>query len=99
MLSLRCFREMWDLSKSAFHDKKMDVHSKLMRRYDQVPQWWFTCILLTNIVATLFVIEYFKSQLQLPWWAFLLACGLAFFFTLPIGVITATTNQVSLILC
>ncbi|MFS8033930.1 putative oligopeptide transporter, OPT superfamily [Helianthus anomalus] len=64
-----------------------------MRRYNQVPEWWFTCILSTNIVATLFVIEYYKSQLQLPWWAFLLACGLAFFLTLPLAVITATTNQ------
>ncbi|GJU60479.1 putative HVA22-like protein g [Tanacetum coccineum] len=39
-------------------------------------------------------LAYLGCQLQLPWWAFLLACGLAFFFTLLIGVITATTNQV-----
>ncbi|KAJ0440166.1 putative oligopeptide transporter, OPT superfamily [Helianthus annuus] len=88
-----CFRELWELGKSAFEEKNTDVHTKLMRRYNQVPEWWFTCILLTNIVATLFVIEYYKSQLQLPWWAFLLACGLAFFFTLPLAVVTATTNQ------
>ncbi|KAI3813624.1 hypothetical protein L1987_18353 [Smallanthus sonchifolius] len=86
-------RDLWELSKSAFEENNADVHSKLMRRYTQVPEWWFTCILLTNIVATLFVIEFFKSQLQLPWWGFLLACGLAFFFMLPIAVITATTNQ------
>ncbi|KAI7740061.1 hypothetical protein M8C21_022123 [Ambrosia artemisiifolia] len=86
-------RELRELSKSAFKQKNIDVHTKLMRRYNQVPEWWFTCILLTNIVATLFVIEYYKSQLQIPWWAFLLACGLAFFFTLPLAVITATTNQ------
>ncbi|KAI3699359.1 hypothetical protein L2E82_43615 [Cichorium intybus] len=86
-------RELSQLSNSAFQEKKLDVHSRLMRQYKQVPEWWFTCILLTNIVATLFVCEYYKSQLQLPWWAFLLACGLAFFFTLPIGIITATTNQ------
>ncbi|KAI3699360.1 hypothetical protein L2E82_43616 [Cichorium intybus] len=86
-------RELWQLSNSAFQEKKMDVHTKLMRSYNQVPEWWFTCILLTNVIATLFVCEYYKNQLQLPWWAFLLACGLAFFFTLPIGIITATTNQ------
>ncbi|XP_078430058.1 oligopeptide transporter 7-like isoform X2 [Wolffia australiana] len=33
------------------------------------------------------------NQLQLPWWGVLLACAIAFFFTLPIGIITATTNQ------
>ncbi|KAI3502831.1 hypothetical protein L1887_31175 [Cichorium endivia] len=86
-------RELSQLSNSAFQEEKLDVHSRLMRRYNHVPEWWFTCILLTNIVATLFVCEYYKSELQLPWWAFLLACGLAFFFTLPIGIITATTNQ------
>ena len=91
-----CFREIWLLSKSAFSEKKMDIHTKLMRRYKQVPEWWFTCILLVNIMATIFTCQYFKDQLQLPWWGVLLACALALFFTLPIGVITATTNQVQI---
>ncbi|KAM7520080.1 hypothetical protein LguiB_019042 [Lonicera macranthoides] len=86
-------RDLWQLSKSAFQEKKMDVHTKLMRKYKQVPEWWFTCILLVSVAATVFICEYYKKQLQLPWWGVLLACGLAFFFTLPIGVITATTNQ------
>ncbi|XAR57990.1 hypothetical protein NMG60_11026314 [Bertholletia excelsa] len=86
-------RDLWQQTKSAFQEKKMDVHTKLMRRYKQVPEWWFSCILLINIAATIFICEHYKDQLQLPWWAVLLACGLAFFFTLPIGVITATTNQ------
>ncbi|KAK4711737.1 hypothetical protein R3W88_006250 [Solanum pinnatisectum] len=86
-------RDLWHLSKSSIQEKKMDVHTKLMRKYKQVPEWWFTIILLINIAATVFVCEHYKNQLQLPWWGVLLACGLAFFFTLPIGVITATTNQ------
>ncbi|KDP46770.1 hypothetical protein JCGZ_06558 [Jatropha curcas] len=86
-------RSLWHLSKSAFQEKKMDVHTRLMRKYKQVPEWWFLCILLFNIAATIFICEYYNDQLQLPWWGVLLACGLAFFFTLPIGIITATTNQ------
>ncbi|XP_058179767.1 oligopeptide transporter 7-like isoform X1 [Rhododendron vialii] len=86
-------RELWQQSKSAFKEKQMDVHTKLMRKYEQVPEWWFSCILLLNITATVLVCEYCKDQLQLPWWGVLIACGLALFFTLPIGVITATTNQ------
>ncbi|XP_065867602.1 sexual differentiation process protein isp4-like isoform X2 [Euphorbia lathyris] len=35
----------------------------------------------------------FNRQLQLPYWGVLLAISLAFLFTLPIGVIQATTNQ------
>ncbi|CAL5369079.1 unnamed protein product [Camellia sinensis] len=86
-------RELWQQGKSAFQEKKMDVHTKLMRKYKQVPEWWFSCILLMNIASTIFICEYYNDQLQLKWWGVLLACGLALFFTLPIGVITATTNQ------
>lgn len=86
-------KEIWQLSKSAFQENKMDVHTKLMRKYKQVPEWWFMCILFVNIGATIFTCEYYNNQLQLPWWGILLACGLAMFFTLPVGIITATTNQ------
>ncbi|XP_073058093.1 oligopeptide transporter 7-like [Primulina eburnea] len=86
-------RDLWLLSKSAFEEKKMDVHTKLMQKYKQVPEWWFICILLVNILATLLICHYYNDQLQLPWWGFLLACVIAFSFTLPVGVITATTNQ------
>uniref|UniRef100_A0A453QHJ7 Oligopeptide transporter 7 n=1 Tax=Aegilops tauschii subsp. strangulata TaxID=200361 RepID=A0A453QHJ7_AEGTS len=86
-------REILQLSRSAFQGKSVDIHTKLMRRYKQVPEWWFICILVVNIAVTVFACEYYIEQLQLPWWGVLLACGIAFFFTLPIGIITATTNQ------
>lgn len=73
----------------------MDIHTKLMTRYKEAPEWWFWVILVVNIAATIFACEYYKEQLQLPWWGVLLACGIAFIFTLPIGIITAITNQVS----
>ncbi|RWW90492.1 hypothetical protein BHE74_00000438 [Ensete ventricosum] len=86
--------EIWQMSKSAFEEKKMDIHTRLMRRYNQVPQWWFIVILIANIALTISACEYYIDQLQLPWWGVLLACFIAIFFTLPIGIITATTNQV-----
>ncbi|KAL5719026.1 OPT superfamily [Ranunculus cassubicifolius] len=86
-------REIWQQSKSAFKEKNVDIHTKLMSKYKQVPEWWFHVILIGNIALTIFACEYYNEQLQLPWWGVLLACFLAIFFTLPIGVITATTNQ------
>lgn len=86
--------EIWQLSRSAFQDKKMDIHTKLMKRYKQVPEWWFISILIASVAITMFTCEYYIEQLQLPWWGVLLACALAIFFTLPIGIVTATTNQV-----
>ncbi|KAG5249486.1 oligopeptide transporter [Salix suchowensis] len=86
-------REIWEQSMASFQEKTMDIHSRLMRKYTQVPEWWFVCILLVNIALTIFTCEYYKDQLQLPWWGVLLACGIAITFTLPIGIITAITNQ------
>lgn len=86
--------EIWQLSRSAFQDKKMDIHTKLMKRYKHVPEWWFISILIASVAITMFTCEYYIEQLQLPWWGVLLACALAIFSTLPIGIVTATTNQV-----
>ncbi|XP_023534380.1 oligopeptide transporter 7 isoform X1 [Cucurbita pepo subsp. pepo] len=86
-------REIWQQSKSSFQEKTMDIHTKMMSKYKQVPEQWFVLILVANIALTIFACEYYNDQLQLPWWGVLLACGIAIFFTLPIGIITAITNQ------
>ncbi|XP_077234417.1 oligopeptide transporter 7-like [Tasmannia lanceolata] len=86
--------EIWKLNKLAFQERNMDVHMRLMSKYMQVPGSWFVCILCTTIAATIFICEYYNDQLQLRWWGILLACTMAFFFTLPIGIIAATTNQI-----
>ncbi|XP_065867603.1 oligopeptide transporter 1-like isoform X3 [Euphorbia lathyris] len=49
--------------------------------------------LLLHCLMLNFSMEGFNRQLQLPYWGVLLAISLAFLFTLPIGVIQATTNQ------
>lgn len=86
--------DLWKQSKKAFGgSKRMDVHTRLMKRYNSVPMWWFLLLLVVNIACIIFACEYYKETLQLPWWGILLACGIALFFTLPIGIITATTNQ------
>ncbi|KAL2921758.1 Oligopeptide transporter 6 [Bienertia sinuspersici] len=87
-------REIRGQIKGAFDkSRKTDIHTKLMKAYKQVPNWWFHVLLLCNITLTVFTCEYYKETLQLPWWGVLLGCALAFFFTLPVGIIQATTNQ------
>ncbi|KAG2330333.1 hypothetical protein Bca52824_001513 [Brassica carinata] len=68
-------REIWVQSKQSFKEKKIDIHTRLMRS------------------VTIFACEYYIDQLQLPWWGVLLACTVAIIFTLPIGILTAITNQ------
>ncbi|XP_011016561.1 PREDICTED: oligopeptide transporter 1-like, partial [Populus euphratica] len=65
----------------------------MKKNYEAVPQWWFYSLLIIVVALTLLTCEGFGKQLQLPYWGVLLAVGLALMFTLPVGVLAATTNQ------
>ncbi|GAV84882.1 OPT domain-containing protein [Cephalotus follicularis] len=86
-------KDLWPRTKASFEDNFGDVHNRLMKRYEAVPQWWFHILLIIVMGLAMLTCEGFGRQLQLPYWGVLLAIALAFIFTLPIGVITATTAQ------
>lgn len=67
----------------------------MKKNYEAVPQWWFYTLLILVTGLSIFSCEGFGKQLQLPYLGVLLAMALALLFTLPIGVIIATTNQVN----
>ncbi|KAJ8551100.1 hypothetical protein K7X08_000470 [Anisodus acutangulus] len=77
----------------ASSEGKVDVHTRLMRRYKDIPSWWFYLLLLVTILVSLALTIFLKNEVQMPYWGLLLAASLAFIFTLPISIITATTNQ------
>ncbi|XP_021855683.1 oligopeptide transporter 1-like [Spinacia oleracea] len=84
---------MWTQTTSGISGEFSDVHSRLMKKnYAQVPQWWYHILLAVTFGLALLACEGFSKQLQLPWWGLLMACGISAFFTLPIGIINATTN-------
>ncbi|KAJ6751834.1 hypothetical protein OIU85_002268 [Salix viminalis] len=86
--------KMWKKTTTAVKDEFSDVHTRIMKKnYAVVPQWWFTVILVISVALSLVALEGFDHQLQLPWWGLLLACFIALIFTLPVGVIQATTNM------
>ncbi|CAK9235221.1 unnamed protein product [Sphagnum troendelagicum] len=87
-------KEIWLRTRASFKNNEVDVHTRLMRRYKDIPSWWFLILTIVGIGASIGTVEGYKAQLQLPWWGVLFACVLACFFTLPIGVIAATTNQI-----
>ncbi|KDP35527.1 hypothetical protein JCGZ_08965 [Jatropha curcas] len=87
-------RQIWQETKATFEDKFGDVHTRIMKKnYEVVPQWWFYTILIVAVGFSILACEGFGRQLQLPYWGVLLSIGLALVFTLPIGVLQATTNQ------
>ncbi|KAG8059785.1 hypothetical protein GUJ93_ZPchr0002g25849 [Zizania palustris] len=77
----------------ASQKEKPDIHTKLMKKYDDIPGWWFYSLMALSLTVALILCTVLKHQVQLPWWGLLFACGMAFVFTLPISIITATTNQ------
>ncbi|XP_050248507.1 oligopeptide transporter 1-like [Quercus robur] len=84
---------LWKKTTTTAKEQLSDVHSRLMKKnYKEVPQWWFIAILVSMVGLALLTCEGFDGQLQLPWWGLLMACAVALIFTLPIGIIQATTN-------
>jgi hypothetical protein len=76
---------------------KEDIHTKLMKRYKDIPSWWFYALLVVTLAVSLVLCIFLNDQVQMPWWGLLFAAALAFAFTLPISIITATTNQVKIL--
>ena len=67
-----------------------------MRKYKDIPNWWFHSLLFLAMALSLALFIFLKKEVQMPWWGLIFAAGIAFVFTLPISIITATTNVVSL---
>nr|GMD99532.1 oligopeptide transporter 4-like [Ipomoea batatas] len=85
-------REIYDRYQASSKGK-MDIHTKLMKNYKDIPTWWFYLLLVVTIVVSLALCIFLKDEVQMPYWGLIFAAALAFMFTLPISIITATTNQ------
>ncbi|KAH9606349.1 hypothetical protein KSS87_023339 [Heliosperma pusillum] len=85
-------REIYGRFRASYKGKE-DIHTRLMRNYEDIPSWWFYLLLAVTIAISFSLSIFLKDQVQIPWWALLFACAMAFIFTLPISIITATTNQ------
>ncbi|KAK1406696.1 hypothetical protein QVD17_38304 [Tagetes erecta] len=72
---------------------KIDVHTRLMKNYKDIPSWWFYVLLTVTLLVGLALTIFMNDQIQMPFWGLLAAAVMAFCFTLPISIITATTNQ------
>ncbi|KAF9430020.1 hypothetical protein BGZ94_008617 [Podila epigama] len=76
--------------KSARISEDEDIHSRLMKVYPEVPNWWYGCLFIITFglsMVTCVIWDY------LPWWALILAMFIAVIFILPVGIIQAVTNQ------
>ncbi|XP_034227177.1 oligopeptide transporter 4-like isoform X2 [Prunus dulcis] len=92
LVQVSLFREILDRYRASYKGKE-DIHTRLMRRYKDIPSWWFYTLLIITVAVSLVLCIFLNDQVQMPWWGLLFAATMAFAFTLPISIITATTNQ------
>ncbi|KAJ0078126.1 hypothetical protein Patl1_37207 [Pistacia atlantica] len=85
-------REIYNRYRASSKGKE-DIHTRLMRKYKDIPPWWFYIMLVVTLAVALVLCIILKDQVQMPWWGLVFASAMAFVFTLPISIITATTNQ------
>ncbi|CAF1578461.1 unnamed protein product [Adineta ricciae] len=76
--------------RSSLNDNSDDIHAKLMSRYDEAPDWWYT--ILFAVAFTLATIVCHFGDLM-PWYHMFTAVTIAFVFVLPTGIVQAVTNQ------
>ncbi|GAA5877802.1 hypothetical protein JCM16303_000242 [Sporobolomyces ruberrimus] len=75
--------------------QEQDIHSKMMEKYRDVPDWWYSGFLL--VAAGMSIANIACYQSQMPVWALVLAIAIALIYLIPTGVIYAmTTTSVSI---
>jgi OPT family small oligopeptide transporter len=82
-------KEIWHRMR-AVGQKHEDIHSRLMAKYETVPIWWYLIVLVIMTAIGLAVVLSYPTHMS--WWAFFVSLIIALVWTLPIGMIQATTN-------
>ncbi|KAI5287287.1 hypothetical protein KEM54_006097 [Ascosphaera aggregata] len=67
-----------------------DIHTRMMKKYKQVPAWWF--VVLGVITVALCFISACVWETHLTWWAVIVALCIPLIFTVPFGMIQGATN-------
>ncbi|KAH9911356.1 OPT oligopeptide transporter [Epithele typhae] len=83
-------KQIWIQSRRSLSEQP-DIHARLMSRYPQVPDWWYSGIFVLMFIFGVIVIE--VQETQMPVWALVLALMISFIYTIPVGMIQAITNQ------
>ena len=82
-------QEIYDRAKVSNADEE-DVHTRLMRKYREAPDWWYAVmfvIMLSFCFGTIYGYE-----THLTGWALVIALLIAVIWSIPIGMIKAITN-------
>ena len=82
-------REIWQRAKESRADEE-DVHTRLMRKYPEAPDWWYGVMFLVTVGISFASI--YGWDTGLTWWALIIAFLISLVWILPIGMVWAITN-------
>ncbi|CAG8434781.1 8743_t:CDS:10 [Scutellospora calospora] len=83
--------EIWNRFKASRSEEVEDIHCKMMRNYEEIPNWWYACIFVSMLFIAVILCD--VSGAHLPWWGLMIAVSIACFMVLPIGIIQAVSNN------
>lgn len=95
---LQCFKQMYrqiknfrNVSiKSSTYDGFDDPQTRLMKKYKDVPDWWFLVVLVVALVLGILCIKLYPTQT--PVWGLFFILGINFVFLIPICFIFSMTG-------
>ncbi|ORX69161.1 OPT superfamily oligopeptide transporter [Linderina pennispora] len=67
-----------------------DIHARLMRKYPEVPHWWYAAIFASMLAMSIAVCETYHL---LPWYWTIIGSTISFIYVIPNGILLALTNQ------
>lgn len=83
------WEETYQRAKASKTDDE-DVHTRLMRKYKDAPDWWYAVLFLVMLGFCFGTIYGYETHLT--WWALVIALLIAIIWSVPIGMIYAITN-------
>ena len=72
------------------YEGAMDVHSRLMSRYKEIPDWWFLLLLLGAVVLSIIWCQIFPTDT--PVYLVFMLLGINLVFAIPLSFLSATTG-------
>lgn len=67
-----------------------DVHARLMSHYKEVPEWWFTIVLVMSSILSLVTLLAYPTSA--PWWIIAISLLFSVLLLIPTGIVLAITG-------
>jgi len=67
-----------------------DAHTRMIKKYKEVPEWWFLCVLVTSGACGIAAVSAWPTFT--PWWTVITVMAMSIVFLIPTTIMTAVAN-------